>query len=186
MDKVNKLLSTMLVCEHFEETSRKPWYDYMAIKKEWMSTSDEKLLEACMLSEANWLIRSRHDSCLSFGIEVKKGDIAYIDFGQAYLHEAGFQHFGLVMNVWQNKALVIPMTSNKQQYYSAYDPIDNPTGKSHLMRIGKIEGLTKPSVLFLNDSKYINSARIIDVKAHIIPSSPLFKQIMKRLLKQLG
>ena len=53
------------------------------------------------------------------------------------------------------------------------------------MRLGKIEGMNKESVLFLNDAKWINTARIIDVKAHIERNEELFINIKKRMMECL-
>ena len=55
-------------------------------------------IEAGMISEANWVIRSRYQSGKDIGISVKPGDICYIEFGQSYLNEMGYQHFGLVVS----------------------------------------------------------------------------------------
>ena len=73
------------------------------------------------------------------------------------------------------------MTSNPATYKMAYDPVECPNGRRHLMRIGLIEGMKKESVLFLNDCKYINTARIIDVKATIPENSALFRHIVNRV-----
>ena len=73
------------------------------------------------------------------------------------------------------------MTSNVVQYEKAFDDLNNPEGKKNLFPIGIVEGLHKPSVLFLNDAKYINTARIIDVKARINPHSKLFDDIKNQL-----
>ena len=135
-----------------------------------------------LLSEYNYQNRSQLKSCRSFGFIIKPGDICYIDFGKAYLQEIGFQHFGLVINVFNAKAFVIPMTSNFNAFRQAYDPLYNPDGLKHLMRLGRIEGLYKYSILFLNDGKFINTARIIDVKAYLDPSSKLFRDIRQRLI----
>lgn len=43
--------------------------------------------------------------------------------------------------------------------------------------------MKKPSVLFLNDMKFVNMARVIDVKAHLFTDSTLFAVIMERLLQ---
>ena len=86
--------------------------------------------------------------------------------------------------MFNSKALVIPMTSNSEAYYGAYDEKSNPGGSSHLMRLGLVKGLNRHSVLFLNDVKYINTARIIDIKAHINTDSILFKKIYQRFYKQ--
>lgn len=128
-------------------------------------------------------MRSKLRSCRSLGMMISSGDICYIDFGRAYVTEAGYQHFGLVVTVSSGKALVIPMTSNTVNYELAYDPEDNPEGLKHLMRLGKTEGMYKYSVLFLNDAKFINTARIIDLKSHLDPGSEKFREIISRLFE---
>lgn len=158
------------------------WHAYLNSKRVVYDGIDQKNVDYNMISEANWLLRKDGLSCEKFGINVEAGNICFIDFGQAYLNEIGYQHFGLIMSFCQKKALVIPMTSNAIQYEHAYDPLDNPQGKKNLFRLGTINGMNKPSVLFLNDAKYINTARIIDVKANIDPRSILFKKIRKQLL----
>ena len=74
------------------------------------------------------------------------------------------------------------MTSNPVQYRSAYDEKENPGGRTHLMRLGQLPGMAKPSVLFLNDMKYVNTARIIDIKAHLDTDRALFAKIRRRML----
>lgn len=159
------------------------WNNYIRSRCEVYETIQPHNLEHNLISEANWIIRSRCVSCNDLGITVQTGDICYMDFGQAYLNEMGYQHFGLIMVLYRQKALVVPMTSNVTQYKSAYDPKTNPHGSKHLLRIGKIPGMNKPSVLFLNDMKFVNTARVIDVKAHISTDSALFAIIQGRLLK---
>ncbi len=161
------------------------WKDYIDIKRKLIRKIEPKCETYCMVSEANWLLRNQALSCDELGVQIRIGDICYIDFGQAYINEAGFQHFGLIVSMYQKKAFVVPMTSNTHQYKTAYDPVHNDTGKKHLMKIGLIPGMKRPSVLFLNDCKYINTARIIDVKARIHPSSALFSEIKKRISEVL-
>ena len=48
-----------------------------------------------------------------------------------------------------------------------------------------VAGMRKPSVLFINDAKWINTARIIDVKAHLDKDSELFKDIKERVKRCL-
>lgn len=159
------------------------WQNYMKYRRDVYQTIVPQNAGNSMISEANWMERSGYFSGEDMGIFVRPGDICYMDFGQQYLNEAGYQHFGLVMSICSKKALVIPMTSNPATYAKAYDPIDNPEGKRNLMRIGKVEGLYKMSVLFLNDIRYVNTARVIDIKAHVTPESPLFKTAQKRMLE---
>ena len=73
------------------------------------------------------------------------------------------------------------MTSNPETYRRAYDRKDNPNGKTNLFRIGQIEGMDKESVLFLNDARYINTARVIQVMAHMDTRQKMFVDIMERL-----
>lgn len=108
-------------------------------------------------------------------LRIEKGDICFIDYGQAYLMEIGYQHFGLILAFKHNKAFVVPMTGK---------PIHKK--KSHLFALGEIPGLYKESCLFLNDAKWINTARIIDVKGHIDPKSQKFQDILKSVCKCIG
>ena len=142
-------------------------------------------LRDTLLSEYNYQMRSHLKSSRSFGLNIEAGDICYIDYGRAYISEIGYQHFGLVLKVFCGKAFVLPMTSNENNYSLAYDPVSNPDGLRHLMRLGKVEGLYRYSVLFLNDGKFINTARIIDIKGHIDPQGELFERIRSRFISCL-
>lgn len=87
------------------------------------------------MKRSKWIIHEQR--------AVKPGDICYVDFGHAYLNEAGFQHFALVLSQFNGKLFVIPMTSNPYAYAQAYCEHDNPDGKIHLMRFGKQCGLER-------------------------------------------
>ncbi len=182
-NNVRELISPLLIPQ--EDRTDVRWNRYIELKKQAYHNLSGKELTAHLVSEANWMIRNRAKSCEQFSVKIRIGDVCYIDFGPAYLNEAGFQHFGLVIAIVNSKAFVVPMTSNSLTYAQAYDPVEYPCGKKHLMRLGLIEGLKKESVLFLNDCKYINTARIIDVKAHINPNDNLFKSIKERVVASL-
>lgn len=156
--------------------------DYIVNVKNEYRAMNAKQARDSLLSEYNYQMRAKLKSSRSFGLDISAGDICYIDYGKAYISEVGYQHFGLVLKVYCGKAFVIPMTSNAVNYELVYDPISNPTGLRHLMRLGKMDGLYKYSVLFLNDGKFINTARIIDIKAHLDVDSELFKQIFERFI----
>lgn len=132
-----------------------------------------------LLSTHNYLKRGSMKSNEALPLSV--GDVCYIDFGQAYLNEAGYQHFGLILSMMNGKAFVVPMTSNPITYDQAYDKQTNPKGKIHLMRVGQPQGLNRPSVLFINDAKYINTTRIIEVKGHLDVNGVLFDKIRRRV-----
>jgi len=134
-----------------------------------------------MLSHSNFLDRSNLLSCEQLSVRVRPGDICFIDFGCAYRNEAGYQHFGIILSIVHSKAFVIPMTSNPSTFSQAYEENINPNGKRHLMRIGKQKGMYKESVLFLNDCKFINTSRIIEVKGHLDVKDVLFQQIKDRI-----
>ena len=154
--------------------------DYLFALKQQLIKKDKKEVKDILLSELNYQQRGKLMSCRCYDMNIKEGDLCYIDFGKAYNQETGYMHFGLVIRIFNSKALVIPMTSNSVAYNSAYDRYDNPEGITHLMRLGQVDGLFKYSVLFLNDAKFINTARIIDVKSHINVNGKLFNEIMLR------
>lgn len=130
-----------------------------------------------MISKLNFCERKQAYSYkdIASGMRLSKGDICFIDYGQAYLMETGYLHFGLILAFKHQKAFVVPMTGKPIRQY-----------KSHLFGLGAIEGLYKQSCLFLNDAKWINTARIIDVKGHIDPKGKQFQCILKRVLECIG
>lgn len=137
-----------------------------------------------LISDYNLRQRRNANNCVELGVSIRIGDICYIDYGEAYINEIGYQHFGLIVTLFHNKAFVVPMSGNHSAYQQAYSK-ENPKGKKHLMRLGKIKGLNKESVLFINDAKFINTARIIDVKAHLDRNSALFREIKERVKRCL-
>ncbi|MBR6958383.1 MAG: hypothetical protein IKH73_08060, partial [Erysipelotrichaceae bacterium] len=121
--------------------------NYIVNIREEYGNMNAKQARDTLLSEYNYQMRSHLKSSRSFGLNIEAGDICYIDYGRAYISEIGYQHFGLVLKVFCGKAFVLPMTSNENNYSLAYDPVSNPDGLRHLMRLGKVEGLYRYSVL---------------------------------------
>lgn len=144
-----------------------------------ISKLNSKEAAKILLSTQNYIQRSMLKIHETF--EVNVGDVCYIDFGQAYLNESGFQHFGIVISKLNGKVFVVPMTSNPYTYAQAYDRIENPTGRKHLMRFGQRNGLNRKSVLFINDCKFINPTRIIEIVGHLDINEPFFIKIQKRV-----
>lgn len=161
------------------------WNDYIGEKSGEYALLDSAEVLGKMISEQNYRERAKLYSCNELGMEIKIGDICFIDFGEAYINESGYQHFGIIMSIMNGKALVIPMSSNYNTYQQALT-LDNPLGKAHLMQIGLIKGLVKKSVLFLNDAKFINTARIIEVKAKIDEQDEIFIEIKNRFKNCIG
>jgi PemK-like protein. len=156
----------------------------LLIRNEISSLSSKEIYQE-LLSEVNYRIRRRYKSSELVGFRVRVGDICFIDFGKSYINEAGYQHFGVVLNTYNSKILVVPMSSNPSMYDQAYCEKVFPHGKKHLMRLELVEGLERKSVLFLNDLKFINSARVIGIKAHLSQNSPTFIEIKKRVAAML-
>ena len=129
------------------------------------------------VSNRNYASRHHLTSSQELGIHVNPGDICYIDYGsEAYKLEMGLQHFGLVLTRERGKIFVVPMTSNERMIEkSQYDP--------HLYRMPKIGNLRKEGALFLNDAKWINSARVIGVMAHLPCDTLLFAGIKSKVIQ---
>ncbi len=134
-----------------------------------------------MVSTQNYIERSQWKRNPYLNIQV--GDFCFIDYGSAYQLEAGYQHFGLVLSECNGKLFVIPMSSNPFIFKQAYDEFDHPKGKVHLHRLKKCCGLTRDSTLYLNDAKFISSARVIEVVGHLDSKDYRFKKIQDRLFK---
>lgn len=109
-------------------------------------------------------------------LNVRVGDVCYIDYGPMYRYEAGYQHFGLVLKLSHFKAFVIPLTSNTHAI---------TRGKDHVFHLGFIEGLTKNSMCFLNDSKFISMSRIIDVYGHLCTTDPRFIALRRKVFETI-
>lgn len=162
------------IISHYLQSMRKAYQELMPGK-----------VGRCMISEENWIDRGSATCGEEIGVKVRAGDICWMDYGQAYLNEMGYQHFGLIITICNHKALVIPLTSNESAYARAYDPVENPVGNRCLMRIGLVEGLRKNSTLYLNDMKFLNTARMFEVRAHLETDDPLYIEIKDRLKEML-
>ncbi len=158
----------------------------LKLEQKWMmylrALPVKAIIREC-ISGINRLERMRYRSCAQNNVRIRVGDVCFIDFGQVYVHEAGYQHFGVIMALTNHKAFVVPMTSNSMTFDYAVDQSRIEQGKNHLMQIGYVQGLNKKSVCFINDCRFINTARIIDVKGYIPPEGDLFKSIQQRILQ---
>ncbi|MCH4208129.1 MAG: hypothetical protein LKF50_07510 [Solobacterium sp.] len=179
---VQELLDSCPRLDQDRQHSFDVWQNYLKCRKEVYEKLAGENSRHNLISEINWVLRSSSMSSEQLNVSVMPGDICYMDFGQAYRYEIGYQHFGLIVSMHSCKALVVPMTSNPVQYASAYDPVDNPHGRTHLMRLGRIGAMNRDSVMFLNDMKFVNTSRVIDVKAHLDTDSKLFHDLRLRLV----
>lgn len=151
-------------------------------EKNLLAAMSEKEKHDYLISKVNYCQRKTSVSNLEQGVRIRKGDICFIDYGLSYVCEVAYQHFGLILSLVHGKAFVVPLGGNQKTLKRAKGK-NNPQGKRHLMALGEIKGLSKSSVLFLNDAKWINTARIIDVKAHLNPKEALFQEIRRRIIE---
>ena len=136
-----------------------------------------------MRSEANWMLRSRYSSGLEIGIHVSPGDICWMDFGQMFNREMGYQHFGLIIGMMDEKAVVVPVTSSE----TAHAKAENRNVRvQNVIFIGQPVGLTKPSSVYINDIRTINTARIMKIRAHIDVNSEVFVRIKDSVIDILN
>ena len=148
---------------------------YPLIKKEYMNVCSN-LFESCstaegigsLVSEINYKTNAKKasDFIKNISLELSSGDVCLIDFGKQYTYECSFVHLGLVIGISQKKLFVVPMTSNKRTLEKAQEQSSDHLAV--LLTSDLTEGhIDKSSVLFLNDARFINSARIIEKVGHI-------------------
>ena len=154
------------------------WKEAQAREKEMLETLSSQEAYAYLVSKLNWCDRKQISSYLELGVHIRIGDICFVEYGSAYLCEIGYQHFGLILSIVHHKALIVPISGSESAYRHAMH-------KKHVMRLGRVPGMNKVSVLYLNDAKWINTVRIIDVKAHLDSDSSLFMEINKRIKEML-
>lgn len=114
----------------------------------------------------------RKDRIENDTINANIGDIGFFDFGQAYQHEIGYQHLGLILSKNANKVFVAPIVSKKNSWIGK--------NQYHLERFNY--GLTQDSLVYLNDVKWINETRFINVIGHINVENPDFMNIKNQAL----
>jgi hypothetical protein len=146
------------------------YYTYM-IKQHAATMSLQQIKMECVS-----LINRNQRQSLKLDQSLKIGDVCYIDYGPMYRYEAGYQHFGIILKLSHYKAFVVPLTSNTQPHH-----ID----KDHVFKLGPIQGLTKHSICFLNDAKFINTSRIIDVYGHLSMSDERFLQLRRKVFETI-
>ena len=176
MQNKQEVLQQHKLCQLIRETGQ--WEQQM------LRELNENEIYDYMVSKMNYCQRKQMISCSEMGVHIRIGDICYIDFGMSYLWETGYQHFGLILSMQNKKAFIVPISGNYQAYLKAWSK-DHIEGKSHIMRLGCLPGMNKTSVLYINDAKWINTARIIDVKAHVNIHSQLFKDIKQRTIEMI-
>lgn len=112
---------------------------------------DEKELTLNLISHKKYLENRKNGGT---ELEVRSGDIVYIDFHEAYNYECGYAHLALVLKVSGYKAFIVPLTSNKNACEKA-----TTEDSERFYYLGK-RCSSKESCAFLNDARWINLARV--------------------------
>lgn len=168
--KLKLLLDEIVRTHGYEfniERDRAAWDAFLDAKKQLLEKKRPRESMSYLWSQYNYFSRNNLHSHLATGVWIRTGDICFIDFGCAYQCEMGYLHFGIIYKIVNNKAFVFPITSNEKHL------------KENLFVLGTIAPMNKESYVILNDGKFINTARIIDVKAHVPPESELFQELRK-------
>ena len=130
-----------------------------------------------MISKMNYCRRKHALSCLEFNVLIDVGDICYIDYGNSYINETGYLHFGLILALNHGKAFVVPITGSNNRLMEK--------DVEHVYKLGKVKGMKKICMCYLNDAKWINTSRIIDVKSHLPVLSKSFKEIKEKVIENM-
>lgn len=132
------------------------------------------------LSKLNYIRRKNAVNSLDFNVIIRVGDICFIDYGHSYQQEIGYMHFGLIVAQNRGKVLIVPITGSNTKTVHTFEE-----GNEHIVQLGKIEGMRKVCACYINDAKWLNSARIIDVKSHIPVDGELFKSIKNKIKESI-
>lgn len=137
-----------------------------------------------ILSDANWIQKSTFKSFKDdngFDILIEPGKVYYIDYGKTFNGELAYFHYGLCIGKRDGKILVVPITSGKDYFSSAYHPINNPNANKKNRQALQSEGFGKDCVLKINDTKYISAGRIESESITI--SNDILLQIQKQVFQ---
>ena len=141
-----------------------------------------------IISENNWILRRRNTTTKE---QISEGCVFRTDFGNAYIGECSYVHYSLCVRLYNDKALVVPMTSNENQINKAFHPRENESGEYKLRRGLRSEGFIDDCAMFMNDVKFISFGRIIkalpaiDNTALISIQEQLYSIIFPTFSKQL-
>lgn len=152
--------------KRFEEI----WEEYQ--KQEKMQLKKLSTGEAMDYIKSHLNFFERKEEVIYRNEEIKIGDICYIDYGINYKQECGYFHMGLIIDIKQYEYLILPMTSNVKAFEKAVF-----WKKSNLLPLPHVDHIEKNTTIFLNDARFINSARIIMKVSNIEKNSAEFKHI---------
>lgn len=124
--------------------------------------------------------QKRTSSVQDLGRKIKIGDCLLAEFGISFPHEISYAHLCIVLGVVGGKILVLPIISGDKHLEKAYDPVSNPEGSFHLMRVPTMDILEHDSVGILNDVKFISTTRVKKIHGNIY-NTETFKQIWDKV-----
>lgn len=85
-----------------------------------------------LYSDMNWIRKCHLTKAMDENgkeIKPKMGGLYYIDYGNTFHGEIGYQHHRLCIGKSNNKMLIVPTRSGSDVFAKSYHPTNNPTGK---------------------------------------------------------
>ena len=112
-----------------------------------------------IIAEQDWIKRHKFNT---YKNGLQKGQVCKADFGKTYNRENAFVHYALFMGKYENKYLVIPMTTSPDEINKSFHPVDRENGEYRLRLAKESEGFPRKAALYMNDAKFISPGRVID------------------------
>lgn len=136
---------------------------YLDNYKEYLLNTSVFECSSLLISENNWFARKGITSCIYKDqvFSLQAGQIVHVDNGKNYDTECGLIHYSLILKVLDKKVLILPMTTNRDEFDKAYHPTTNFTGNFEYRRGLIGEGFSTEVTLFINDIKCVSVGRII-------------------------
>ena len=141
--------------------------NYLNNFREYLLSQNVYDTASLLIAEQDWL--KRKDSISTYKNVI--GKILKIDFGKTYNTEIGYIHYGLCISEFDDKYLVIPLTTANDEIKASYHPKYRVYGKKRLFLLKKEDGNTQDSALYMNDARYITGSRIIGIGNKIAPGA---------------
>lgn len=120
----------------------------------------------------NWTYKRKHQEYKEFSngsmvvSQVVEGDIFIADLGMNF-QELAYCHPVIVMEIIDNKALVLPLTSTISKINTAYHPSSNPNGDRNYRKVFQSDGFEVDSAIIINEMRLISKGRLIERKGRI-------------------
>lgn len=154
--------------------------------KEYLLDASVFECSSLLISENNWFNRkpiTEYKDKEGNELAIEVGQVLQVDNGKNYNVECGLIHYGLIIKVIKNKVLILPMTTNRDEFIKAYHPKENISGDFSFRRGLLTEGFTVPVTLYINDLKCLSIGRLIPYKRITILNTDAYTNIREHILR---